>query len=601
MSIGFALMPYPGEILYSWVVRFNKHSAYNRDYATSETLFEYKRHTKSLRYTNCINNLSSLLDGVEGFSIDEIINNMTILSMCKPFVSEDRYQSIRHNYVFQDKANKASNVFHFNGLYKEERSKVKVCPLCVAEDKENYGEAFLHTHHNVIGVRTCYLHGCYLDYIEHKFCFYQPFYDVDERYAPNAIKYPIKKDIELHKRFNSDVKFILDGKFRNVTLGDIYNKVQNKLKLLGILNRRNAINHPILNGFLDYFGKDFLNYYELNGSLVDELKWLWRILHCGKNSIHRERINPILYIFALNYLFGSLESFVNFEDVYAPFGIGPYPCNNNICKYYHQNIIESYEITITNDAKHVTGHFTCKLCGFSYRRSSRHETGCDPYSYLYVNDYGETWKDKLKSLILSENYNISEIAKVMNCSNQAIVKHANSMGIGNILGTKSNLRYLNEDQKLERVKERAKGHKERIVEYLLNNPNKLRVEINREMKSEVDYLMKYDKPWLENHLPESQRRKKHSDYFREKHWYKREKFECSKVIKIVEELLEDKERKRITKELLAKRSGYTGIKRKNALINMPKLAEIINSVTESHDEYLKRINLYTCDVIKKNE
>jgi len=39
---------------------------------------------------------------------------------------------------------------------------MRVCPLCVKEDRERYGETYWHLSHQLQGIDVCHKHGCYL-------------------------------------------------------------------------------------------------------------------------------------------------------------------------------------------------------------------------------------------------------------------------------------------------------------------------------------------------------------------------------------------------------------------------------------------------------
>ncbi len=53
---------------------------------------------------------------------------------------------------------------------------------------------------------------------------------------------------------------------------------------------------------------------------------------------------------------------------YLPFGKGPYPCLNPVCKQYKKQVIENVEIRNSYKNKSPIGYFTCPNCGFSYLR-----------------------------------------------------------------------------------------------------------------------------------------------------------------------------------------------------------------------------------------
>ncbi|MBN2793820.1 MAG: TniQ family protein [Clostridia bacterium] len=161
--VAFAFYPYENEDLYSWVVRYHFYSMNDLESQTKKDLFENGYFDFKLHYPSRINILSSNLQALENFSVEEILMNYTYINITKPFYTKERYENAKYGLLESDRGVLRNHGFHMNNLFLNDKNTIKICPICYEEDIKAVGEPYLHRPHNVIGVRTCYKHGCYLD------------------------------------------------------------------------------------------------------------------------------------------------------------------------------------------------------------------------------------------------------------------------------------------------------------------------------------------------------------------------------------------------------------------------------------------------------
>lgn len=374
-------MPYEGENQYSWISRVVKYSITNNENTVLEELFGVRRYAKRHRYMNKTGHLSKMMNKNGGFSVDELLNDLSYVNISKPFISKEYYSKVRHGLIESSSSTKRHLGFHLNGLFLAEENTIKMCPICYQEDQDMYGESYIHRHHNVVGVKTCYKHECYLDSIKHKCHFTVPFLDVDKCYTPEKTRYPNHYVAKQHKSLNDAVSYLLKGKLMNINPNVIEDKTKNKLHFLGVHVRPNNENHPVLKGFLEHFGSVFLRELESDFSLDDNPIWLRRFLYNSSQNVRPGKFNPIRQVFALKYLFGSLQEFHEFNEEFEPFGKGLFPCNNPVCDHYHHEVIKSYVISDGRLFNGLKGIFTCTFCEFSYMRNYVPEEESNPFKY----------------------------------------------------------------------------------------------------------------------------------------------------------------------------------------------------------------------------
>lgn len=160
---------YPDELLYSWINRLaTTNGVLIKDF-TDAYLGQTKQKKGDLPY-DIRNGFSSLCNAfyIKPDSIDLYMSTST-LGFESMFMTEGRQTKVVCN-IFEPKSiiNTASSSLFQN---------VKICPECKKEDIEEYGETYLHRHHQLTGVVTCYKHycrlhafqginGCACDYVE---------------------------------------------------------------------------------------------------------------------------------------------------------------------------------------------------------------------------------------------------------------------------------------------------------------------------------------------------------------------------------------------------------------------------------------------------
>lgn len=231
--IGIAFYPYKNEVLYSWIVRYHKYSANDKESQSKQDLFNNPYVDVKIHYPTYIKALSKHLM-ISGFSSDEIINNLTYLNVVKPFFNEERYIKAKDGVLEPNQFFVQNHGFHINNLFNNNKNSLKVCPICFKEDKELVGEPYLHRPHNAVGVKTCYKHGCYLEEFKHTFHQSHNMFDISKDYIPNKAVYPDKELINLHDRVNQDIVYILKGNLNSVNTEVIKRKLSIKFKKIGL-------------------------------------------------------------------------------------------------------------------------------------------------------------------------------------------------------------------------------------------------------------------------------------------------------------------------------------------------------------------------------
>jgi len=155
--IGYFPKMYEDELVYSYLARIGVHNGYLQYSQLSQDLYGKILYTPSFDFIN------KLLPEVESHlvgsgTLEDIILNHTMYSFYTGFVHEEQKKSAMKKIVDGNK-----DYYKEIPIPKKQQPKyMRVCPLCVKEDREKYGETYWHVSHQLQGIDVCHIHGCYL-------------------------------------------------------------------------------------------------------------------------------------------------------------------------------------------------------------------------------------------------------------------------------------------------------------------------------------------------------------------------------------------------------------------------------------------------------
>jgi len=390
------MIPYEDEELYSWIVRQIKHGIYCNYHDILLELTGQTMYSRRHRYLGRIDYLSKTLEKV-GYTSEVIVDKMTLFNLVKPFYKQDRVSRIKRALLGKSERLYNYYSFHKSGMFDSDKKCYKICPICFKEDRENYGEAYLHRNHNFPGVKTCYKHQCYLDIIPYQVNRKAPYYDVDTEYIPDHIVYPPENLRSFHSKMNKDLIYLLEGNMNALTPDIIREKINNKLCILGVFNRPFLNNDLLFKNFYVKYPESFLAEYDLG----------------EKMEI---------------FIFGSLKDFVDFSDVFEPFGKASYPCMNKVCCEDNKEVIHKFNGKYLGKEKGFVGKFKCDTCGYTYTLSTKVYNGTNFRSVCRLNKPGDLWLSKL-SEYTKLNYNSNKIGELLGVPHSTVAYYVRKNGL----------------------------------------------------------------------------------------------------------------------------------------------------------------------------
>lgn len=124
-------------------------------------------------------------------------------------------------------------------------------------------------------------------------------------------------------------------------------------------------------------------------------------------SAKRATYAPILYILLVRFLGKTIQDIFS-GKANAPFGMGPWPCLNKVCRYYEQLVIKHCEIRRADWGRgDPSGIFTCH-CGFSYARQGPDKRPADLYRIGRIVSFGHVWEREYERLARIDDMSLRE-------------------------------------------------------------------------------------------------------------------------------------------------------------------------------------------------
>lgn len=408
---------YPDEILVSILARYHNLNGHKRIKPTASKIYGLGHKKTSVDLPTTISPILNIIQG----SVTELIQSNTLFPFYRPFLSERQVE-----YISKQMINGCGGTVHLTSgimasVVKMNES-LRLCPRCLPDDIQMYGEPYWHREHQLPGNVLCPIHECKL--LTHCLICNEPLSDNNSK---ELIICPTfcRQGHDLSTQFlnNEDVSLLKVSK-GIVTLfkAGIEETIPTNLRELYI-NRLTQMNLCTVGGrirqrevcsqFLSMFSADTLIKLGIPKP-VGSSNWLSTMLRKPRYSSH-----PLLHALIIEFLWGGIDKVPPCTNN-APFGKGPWPCLNKIVDHYKKHTITEVNITRCSDTNKPVGSFKCEICGFHYSRRGPDLTVEDTFSYGQVKDFGYSWKDKADHL-LQKGGSIRSIAKAL-CVDSKTVK-----------------------------------------------------------------------------------------------------------------------------------------------------------------------------------
>ncbi|MCW8930091.1 MAG: TnsD family transposase [Gammaproteobacteria bacterium] len=152
---------YESEILYSLIARYGIHTGTEVQKEIISDLFGVKTAAAIIDFPSHLRELSTRVKDVWSITPQEIIQNHTLLPAYLPFITPEHAEQA----IESSMSNYGANIHTRIGISASSVTLpeyLRLCPLCIKEQKINLGETYWRREHQLPGVYFCSVHHCVL-------------------------------------------------------------------------------------------------------------------------------------------------------------------------------------------------------------------------------------------------------------------------------------------------------------------------------------------------------------------------------------------------------------------------------------------------------
>lgn len=589
--------PYPDELLYSILARYNVRSGNTSPKTTLKELFGINTITAVVDMPSDIDALICRLPKAKKLDAEALIMNNTLFPYYTAFLHETRVLAIKAAM----RGDGGGRIHTMAGIMASTISTpqyLRFCPQCNLEDEQKYGEYYWHRLHQMPGAIICPTHTTLIQDSTVKL-------DLQNRHEfiaanennctnnPPHMKYS-DKDIYSLLLLARDIEWIVGN----------YELVRNYIKnhegtrecyISGLQNKGYATSKgrvyqkDLVHDFIGFYGDDFLATVQCQINLESDDNWLSCIVRK-----HRKAFHILMHLLLIRFLFDSADAFIRNDEKYMPFGTGPWPCLNPAVDHYKSLVVNKVKVTHCYDTKHPVGTFECN-CGFVYSRRGPDTSPNDKFKVGRIKSFGLVWEKKLIKLF-ENNMGLRETARIMKVDPKTIKLQAAKLGL--------NLKGVDFDGENNKKSSEHPKHSN-LLEYHRNTwiatkaaySDKSKTELRRIAKSHFIWLYRHDREWLDINSPEHQKLQCTNGRI---DWVKRDSEVLQEVKKAVEVIRDSKEKPvKISLGRIGMICGLQGLLDKH-LDKMPQTKRYIDKVVDNDDSFRKRRIIWAIHELTKS-
>ncbi|ADL55255.1 TnsD family Tn7-like transposition protein [Gallionella capsiferriformans] len=379
---------YPGELLYSVLARYHRHTGLPGSMHTMETLFGKQQVIASIDLQGNLQELADRIPTERNLTANHLIDTLTLFPYVAAFEPPSLQAKVRQAMM----RGIVKNLHIRLGLTASRVGRIesfRFCLECTQKMIASHGEMYWRRDHQLSSVLVCPEHGCLL--LESNLSFVQ--------HSRHEFIAATRANCPQHAR---------------PVIPMVDNKTLSHLQSLARLSTELLESPPTPRTFAGWtvfyrdrmietglalsdcrmdqqrFSQEFRNFYgrtlELFKNLLDGngFSGNWLKIMVRK---HRKASHPIYHLLVQNFL--ALR-----ERHVSRFGTGPWACLNPLAQ--HRTATPIKEVTEHNNHGKITGVFTCN-CGYVYTRSFNSATSeVGPPRF---QQYGPLLKPALRKLI----------------------------------------------------------------------------------------------------------------------------------------------------------------------------------------------------------
>jgi hypothetical protein len=407
---------YPGELLYSVLARYVKHTALPPDTLVNNELFGKRYAIPSFDLPFGLAQLALLIPNKHYTIAKRLLEQLTLfkylIRFALPHVAKQATRSVLKGVVTDWYLRLGMATFKVNRV-----TRLRFCPACNLDMLKAYGELYWKREFQLPSVVVCREHhqSLYQSTIDIRLGSRHAYYAADPEYCLVSAETRLVNDTASPSALNKLVglanrsALIIDDKHACKSHGEWTSYYRRKLEDTGYaITDRHVKLKRLYQAVQDYYAEVFMNVPAF--SEISKLKWLSPMARK-----HRHAFHPLHHLL--------LQEFLDNQPQYLPFGNGPWVCTNPLAEHVGKPSIQKYSVHANFD--HHVAVFECS-CGYVFTRWFNHDSGeVGPNRFQH---YGPLLKPKLIQYIL-EGLSLRNISQLLKLDPKTVVKLANDLDI----------------------------------------------------------------------------------------------------------------------------------------------------------------------------
>lgn len=497
--LGFFTDPYPDEVLYSAIARYHERVRYRGTATTLYDLFGVLSVRVSVDLPSRLQVLISRLPPNHSYTVDRLIDEHTLLPYFTAFLPPTRVARLREEMI----GDGGQSIHGRLGSYRRRApvERLRYCPVCVEDDRREYGEPYWHRAHQLPGNVACPDHAVFFE--SSGVVFYGRSHRDSLVTARRAISEPVAarrldpndRNHQIHLRLANDAAWLLRQK--GLSIAALRPRYLRSLQERSLASRTGIIHLTDLRQRLkDFYAPVLLE--SLSCGLSGEADWLESIVRKTARTRH-----PLCHLLLINFLGYSAEQLFALPEGGddQPFGAPPFPCLNLVAGHYREPRIAQVQIDskVTPEGR-LKATFACPDCGFTYRRYGRDDTGEGRYTFDRVVRCGEVWDEAFRRCVSDAHLTIMQMGTRLGVSRDVVRTRIKRMGLKGRGGGGVRPPGRQKDSSAVFGSKRARS-RAAWLRALDQHPDEGRKALAARVPRAFNWLIAHDKLWYEAHAP----------------------------------------------------------------------------------------------------
>jgi Tn7-like transposition protein D/TniQ len=585
--LGFFTDPYPDELLYSALARYDNRAKYPNRKTTVTNVFGSDKFSAIIDFPTRLQMFIDSFHKSDNYTTDNIIDKHTLLPFYEPFLPREKVEIIRAEMAGSTE-NKIHSRLGIRVNQIENPKYLRFCPLCADDDRELFGETYWHRIHQIAGILVCRKHNCFLEnsrlqwdrktgqyfHAAEKFIKNVPPAYIDDRLKSNLILLKLAEDAE----------WLLSNTNLKINNKNICDRHFNILLEKGFAYYNGRIRHTkFIKTCDEFFPADL---FDLIGRVSIKDNWLSALV---QSSLSNKNYHPIRHLLLMTFSGLTAKQFFTEFVEFKPFGEALYPCLNQASNHYNELRIQNCEVfdNLTKGDKYrrPIAIFECD-CGFIYQRLGPDKSEADKFRFSSIREYGKVWEKKFTELWKDLSISSAEIGRKIGTSSTSVGRHAIRLNLPmNTPQTRSLEGYKRHRNPRTSFSEMLKNYRERWLQTLVKHPTLTRQELMNTENFLYLWLRRNDSEWFEKTLPKSNKPNRKNVIL---DWKIIDKEYSSVIRKVCAEIISiDNCLIRVSITEVARRAGKKVWLEKRGK-KLPKTSKILDEKLESLEDFMCR-------------